>query len=464
MSPLKRLVDFLRLALSSHDYDFTAGSLVRGVLLLSVPMVLEPMMESLFMLADAFYVGRLGPDALAVLGLTEGLVVLVFTVGMGLGIPATAMVAQRVGKKDNEGAAQAAAQANWVALFVALPLALLGGLFASEALALMGASEDVRAMGVPYATITLASTPIIVLLFVNAAVLRGSGDAASALWALWLANGLNIVLDPLFIFGLGPVPALGVTGAAVATLLGRSVGVVYLLWRLTRSSPRLRVGLRHFGIRPALLRELSRMAVGGMGQLIVETSSWVLLTRIVALSGSAAVAGYTIALRLLLFALLPAWGLSGAAATLVGQNLGAGHVKRARRAVRVTGFANAVFLGIVTLFCVLLPVQMVRVFTDDPVAIRLGAEGVRVVGLGYVFYAWGMVLTQALNGSGDTRTPFFINLVCFWAFKLPLAYFLSTQLAATHGTLGVFIAITIAYCLNAVLAGVAFKRAQWSVA
>ncbi len=464
MSPLRRLLHFLRLALSSHDHDFTRGSLVRGVLLLAVPMVLEPMMESFFMLADAFFVGRLGPDAVAVLGLTEALVVLVFTVGMGLGIPATAMVAQRVGRKDDEGAARAAAQANWIALSVALPIALLGGVFAEEALGMMGASAEVRAMGTPYAQITLASAPIIVLLFVNAAVLRGSGDAASALWALWIANGLNIILDPLFIFGLGPVPGMGVTGAAVATLLGRSLGVVYLLWRLTRGSPRVRVALRHFQIRPELLRELSRLAVGGLGQLIVETSSWVLLTRIVALSGSVAVAGYTIALRILLFALLPAWGLSGAAATLVGQNLGAGHVPRARRAVRVTGFANAVFLGVVTIACVLAPEPMMAAFTDDPEAIRFGADGVLVVGLGYIFYAWGMVLTQALNGAGDTRTPFFLNLVCFWAFKIPLAYYLSTQVEATRGPLGVFIAIALAYSLNAVLAGVAFRRATWGAA
>lgn len=459
-----RLLSFLRLALSSHEHDFTRGSLASGMLLLAVPMVLEPLMESLFMLADALFVGRLGPNALAVLGLTEALVVLVFTVGMGLGIPATTMVAQRIGRGDREGAERAAVQANGVALLASLPLGAAGALFAPQLLSLMGASTEVIALGTPYARITLASAPVIVLLFVNAAVLRGAGDAASALWALWLANGLNIVLDPLFIFGLGAVPGLGVTGAAVATLIGRSAGVVYLLWRLTRGSPRLRVRPAQLRLDPPLMRELWRLAVGGMGQLIVETTSWVLLARIVAQSGSVALAGYTVALRILLFALMPAWGLSGAAATLVGQNLGAGQPERARRAVVVTGVANAVFLGSVTVVCLLLSEPMVRLFTDDPVAVRLGAEGVRIVGLGYVFYAWGMVLNQALNGAGDTRTPFRLNVLCFWGFKLPLAWFLSTRIESTLGTLGVFIAVAVAYSLNALLVGAAFRRANWTLA
>ncbi|MEZ4221963.1 MAG: MATE family efflux transporter [Polyangiaceae bacterium] len=461
MTQFRRLLQFLKLALSSHEHDFTRGSLSRGVLLLAVPMVLEPMMESLFMLADAFFVGRLGDTALAVLGLTEGLLVLVFTAGMGLGIPATTMVAQRIGRKDSEGAARAAAQAIWISLLLAVPLGLLGIAFSQEALALMGGDAAVQNAGATYARVTLGSAPIIVLLFVNAAVLRGAGDAASALWALWLANGLNILLDPIFIFGLGFIPPMGVEGAAIATLIGRSCGVLFLLWRLTRASPRLRLRWRHFVVQPELLRELSRLAIGGLGQLVVETSSWVLLTRIVALSGSVAVAGYTVALRVLLFALLPAWGLSGAAATLVGQNLGAGQVPRARRAVVVAGSVNAVFLGSVTILCLLVPEALVGPFTQNPEALRLGAQGVQVVGLGYIFYAWGMVFNQSLNGAGNTRTPFMLNLLSFWCLKLPLAYVLSTHVNATRGTLGVFVAIAFAYSVNAVLAGAAFRRATW---
>ncbi|MBX3129047.1 MAG: MATE family efflux transporter [Polyangiaceae bacterium] len=456
-----RLARFVRLALSTHDHDFTRGSLRKAVLLLALPMVLEPLMEALFTVADALFVGRLGADALAVLGLTEGVVTLVYTVGFGLGIPVTAMIARRIGEHDHEGAARVAVQANIVALLVGSLLGVVGALYGREALALMGASPEVIALGGPYAAITLGSTPVIVLLFVNAAIFRGAGDAVVALRALWLANGINLLLDPCLIFGLGPFPEWGVTGAAAATVVGRGVGAVYLIWCLLRGTSRLSFSRRHLRVEVPLMRELGRLSVGGIGQLLVETSSWVILARIVALSGSVAIAGYTVALRVLVFALMPAWGLAGAAATLVGQNLGAQQPERATRALWLTGIVNSAFLGAVTIVCLTLAGPITAAFTPDAEVQAVAAFGVRVVALGYVFYAWGMVLTQAFNGAGDTRTPFILNLVCFWAFKLPLAYFLSKSVGVTSGPAGVFWAICVAYSLNATLAFVWFRSGRW---
>ena len=460
-SALRRAVELVRLSLSTHEQDFTKGSLSRAVVLLAIPMVLEPLMEALFAVADVFFVAKVSSDAVAALGLTEGLVTLVYTVGFGLAIPTTALVARRVGEGGKQDPADVAVQANLVGVLASLPLAVLGVALAGPLLSLMGASDAVREVGTTYAAITLGSSPLIVLLFVNAAIFRGSGDAVVPLWALWLANGVNLVLDPCLIFGLGPFPELGVTGAAIASLIGRSSGVAYLWWRLWRGTPRVQVRKEHLRFLPKVSAELWQLAWGSLGQLIVETSSWVLLTRIVALSGSAAVAGYTIAIRVLLFFLMPAWGLSGAAATLVGQSLGAKLPERAERSIWMTGIVNFAFLAGVTALCLLSADAISAAFTKDAAVAQIAAPGIRTVAYGYVFYAWGMVFIQSFNGAGDTRTPFWLNLICFWFFKLPLAYFLSVHVAATRGTSGVFLAVCLAYSLNALLAFLWFKSGRW---
>jgi putative MATE family efflux protein len=454
-------VALVRLALSSQEQDFTRTPLGRAVLLLAIPMVLEPLMEALFAVADVFFVAKLGADAVAVLGLTEGLITLVYTLGFGLAIPATALVARRIGEGRRQDAASVAVQANLVGLLTAIPLAAAGVLLAGPALSLMGATRDVVELGTAYAAITLGSAPVIVLLFVNAAIFRGAGNAVVPLRALWLANGINLVLDPCLIFGLGPFPELGVLGAGIASLIGRSAGVAYMWWLLLRGTARVRISREHLRFDADVSGQLWRLSWGSLGQLLIETSSWVLLTRIVALSGSVAVAGYTIAIRILLFFLMPAWGLSSAAATLVGQNLGAKQPERAERAIWLTGGVNFAFLGGVTVLCLVAADPISRAFSGDGVVQQLAAQGVRTVAYGYVFYAWGMVFVQSFNGAGDTRTPFWLNLFCFWLFKLPLAYFLSVHVTATRGTFGVFLAVCLAYSLNAALAFVWFRSGRW---
>lgn len=457
--PLRRAWDLFRRALSAHDHDFTEGRLGLGVALLAIPMVLEPLLESVFLVVDVLFVAQLGADAVAAVGLTEALLTLVYTVAVGLSFPVTALVARHIGERAPERAAAVAVQTNLLALVAGLALAVPGGLLARWGLGVMGASPSVLEVGANYAAITLASAPILVGLVLNAAIFRGAGDPSVALRALWLANGLNLVLDPCFIFGLGPFPELGVTGAAVATLLGRGVGLAYLLWQLARSRQRFRITRAELALDLPVLRELLRNAVGGVGQLLIETSSWVFLARVVAFSGSAAVAGYTIALRILVFALMPAWGLSNAAATLVGQNLGAGKPERAARSVLITGLYNMAFLGAITVVFAVWAEPLVRLFTTDPALVPTAATGLRIVGYGYVFYAWGMVFVQAFNGAGDTRTPTLVNLACFWLTKLPLAYVLAVPFAL-HTT-GVFVAILVAYTLNAVLGAWLFWSGRW---
>lgn len=460
-SGLARFARFLRLSLSSHDHDFTSGSLRLAVALLAVPMVLEPLMESLFAVFDILFVGQLGEGAIAAVGLTEAVLILVFALGMGLGIPTTAIVARRIGEEDATRAGEVAVQANGLGLVLSLPLAVVASLHARELLALMGAEQEVIELGASYAAITFASSPIITLLFVNSAVFRGTGDAPVSLAGLWLANGINLVLDPCLIFGLGPFPELGLEGAAIATVIGRSVGLVYLLYRLVKGTQRFRVTLGQARLQAKLARELFVVSLGGMGQLLVETTSWLFLARIVAVSGSTALAGYTIATRVLMFFLMPAWGLSGAAATLVGQNLGANKPKRAEQSLYTSGWANTVFLGVVMLVCFLAAEGVAGLFTPDASVQPITAEGLRIVAVGFLFYGWGMVLVQAFNGAGDTRTPLVLNLVCFWLLKLPLAYGLSVLTTQLAGATGVYIAVTLAYSINAVLAWLWFRRGMW---
>jgi putative MATE family efflux protein len=453
------LFGLVRRAIQGTTEDYTEGSLNRAVLLLSVPMVLEMAMESVFALTDVFFVARLGADAVAAVGLTESLLTVVYAVAMGLCLSTTAVVARRVGEKRPEEAARAAVQALAVGLAVSVPFAVLGIAGARTLLDLMGAPAPVAATGWGYTAWMLGGNASVVLLFLTNAVFRGAGDATIAMRSLWVANAVNIALDPCLIFGLGPFPELGVTGAAVATNVGRTVGVAYQLRALAAGGGRLDVRRRHLRLDRRVMADLVRLSLGGVGQFLIGTASWLGLVRILSLFGAAALAGYTIALRIVIVALLPSWGMSNAVATLVGQNLGAGKPDRAERSVWLVGLYNMAFLlGVMAAFLVGAE-PLIALFGTDPEVRRLGALCLRVVSYGYAFYAWGMVLVQAFNGAGDTLTPTWINLGCYWLFQIPLALALSRALG--QGPVGVFLAITLAESLLAVVGLVVFRRGAW---
>jgi putative MATE family efflux protein len=441
------------------DYDYTNGPIGRAVLLLAVPMVLEMLMESVFAVADVFYVSRLGPDAVAVVGLTESLLTIIYTVAIGLSIGATATVARRIGERDREGAAHAAAQAITLGLVVSLAIAVIGGLFAPDLLAIMGASNAVIEMGGPYARIMLMGNASILLLFLINAILRGSGNPAAAMRTLWIANAINIVLAPVLIFGPGPLPALGVTGAAVATTTGRGLGALYAYRQLTRAGGRVPLAARHWGLDPRLMLGMIRLSGAGTLQGLIGTASWIGLVRIMASFGSAALAGYTIAIRIVLFALLPSWGMSNAAATMVGQALGAGKPDRAEAAVWLAGRYNALFLGIVGMAFVIFAPLIASIFAEAGDVHRYASDGLRVISLGFLFYGFGMVFTNAFNGAGDTWTPTWLNFAMFWLLEIPLAWALARPLG--FGPHGVFVSIAVAFSLFAVAGGLLFRRGRW---
>ncbi|HEY0780143.1 MAG TPA: MATE family efflux transporter [Gemmatirosa sp.] len=449
----------VREALAGSHQDFTTGPLGRAILLLAVPMVLEMAMESVFAVTDAYFVGRLGADALATVGLTESMLAVVYALAMGLGVGATAVVARRVGEKDPAGAARAAGAAVAIGIALSVVLGAAGAALAPRLLALMGAPPGVLATGTTYARVMLGGEASIILLFVANAIFRGAGDAAIAMRTLWVANAINIVLGPLLIFGPGPFPALGVTGAAVATTIGRSTGALYALWRLTRPTSRVHVARRDFALDRGVVRRIVDVAGAAAAQSMIGTASWIGLVRVVATFGATALAGYTITMRVIVFAILPAFGLSNAAATLVGQSLGARDPARAERAVWTTGRYNAAFLGVLSLLFVFAAPALVGVFTRDPGVLRYGADGLRVVAAGFVLYAYGLVLTAAFNGAGDTRTPTVLNLVVFWLFEIPVAYVLARTFGM--GPHGVFVAIALAFSLLAVASAAVFRRGGW---
>lgn len=452
-------VQTVRDSLSGREHDYTQGSLNRAIALLAVPMVLELAMESLFAVVDIFFVGRLGSDAVATVGFTEAVLTLLYAMAVGLSMSTTAMVARRIGENDRPGAARAATQAIAVGLGVAIVLGVPGFLYGREVLRLMGASPETLETGSAYASIMLGSNAVILLLFLNNAIFRGAGDPVVAMRSLWLANGVNIMLDPCLIFGLGPFPEMGVTGAAAATVCGRGIGVVYQFVALHRGASRLRVDRAARRLDLAVMGRLLRISFGGIAQMLVATASWVALMRIMAPFGADAVAGYTIAIRIIVFAILPSWGLSNAAATLVGQNLGAGHPERAARAVWLAGVYNMAFLGLVALVFVAAAEPLVAIFNDDAAVLAVGAQGLRVISYGYVFYAWGMVMMQAFNGAGDTMTPTWANLVCFWGCQIPLAWTLAR--VADLGPLGIFWAVVLSETLLALVMIELFRRGRW---
>jgi len=451
----------IRDAVRGTHHDYTAGSIGRAIVLLAIPMVLEMGMESIFAVVDVFWVSRLGPDAVATVGLTESILTLVYTAAMGLSIGVAATVARRIGEKRPDAAAETAVQGIAMGLVVAAFVAVLGVSLAPHLLGVMGATPAVVRIGSGYTRMMLGGSATVLLIFLINAIFRGAGDAAIAMRVLWLANAINILLGPCLIFGLGPFPKMGVTGAALATTIGRGTGVLYQIYRLTRGDARVAVRRIHLALKPAIMASLIRLSGSGTFQVLVGTASYIGLVRIVSTFGSAALAGYTIAIRLVIFCLLPSWGLSNAAATMVGQSLGAGKPERAERAVWIASGYNMAVLGSVGVLFIILANPIVGLFTHDPTAAPTGALALRTMSFGFLFYALGMVLTSAFNGAGDTWTPTWINLACFWAFEIPLAYVLAR--VAGVGPFGVFLAITVGYSSFAVVSAVLFRRGRWKL-
>jgi len=449
----------VREALRGSHQDYTAGNLNRAILLLAIPMVLEMVLESLFAVVDVFFVGRLGANAVATVGLTESMLTLVFAVAIGLSMATTAMVARRIGERDPEDASVAGVQAIVLGLSVSLLVGIPSFIFAPRLLEVMGASPDIVASGSGYARIALGGCGAIMMLFLNNAIFRGAGDAAIAMRLLWISNIINLVLDPCLIFGLGPFPRRGVTGAALATFTGRSIGVLYQFYRLARGTERLPSLARHLRVNLAVLWRLLRVSITGILQFAIANTSWIALVRIVSTFGAVAVAGYTIAIRILIFVILPSWGLSNAAATLVGQNLGAGKPDRAETSVWRTGLYNMMFLGSVGVLLIIFAEPTVRLFTHDPEVVPLAATCLRILSYGNIGYAYGMVMLQAFNGAGDTVTPTWVNLFGFWFLEIPLAYWLAVPLKLRSK--GVFFSIVIAEGMIAATSILLFRRGRW---
>jgi len=449
----------VRAAVSGTDRDFTTETLGRAILLLSIPMVLELVMESVFAVVDIFFVSKLGADAVAAVGITESLMTVVYSLAVGLSTATTALVSRRIGEKNPDGAAVAAVQAISAGVAVSFVISLPGILYASKILRLMGAAADVVHTYSSYTSIMLGANIIIMLLFIINAVFRSAGDAAISMRVLWLANCINIVLDPCLIFGWGPFPELGIQGAAIATNIGRGMAIVYQLTILFRGKKRVGIKRRHIKIDFGVMKRLIRLSFGGIGQSLIATSSWIGMVRIISVFGSQVVAGYTIAIRIIIFSILPAWGLSNAAATLVGQNLGAKKPGRAERSVWLTGAVNMGLMGFIATFLIAFPEFFVRLFIDDPGVIASGTSGLRIISYGFLSYGLGMVMVQSFNGAGDTSTPTFINFFCFWLFEIPLAYILA--LPAGLEEKGVYIAIVAAESMVTVAAVLIFRRGRW---
>ena len=446
-------------ALRGTKQDYTEGPIERALILLAVPMVLETVLESLFAVVDIFFVAHLGADAIATVGLTESMMSLIYAVAIGLGIGASAVVARRIGEHDPSRASHAGGQAILLGVLVSLPISLIGLTFAPNLLGLLGASGGVQRAGSGYTRVLLGGNAAVLLLFLINAVFRGAGDAAIAMRSLWLASGCNMILGPLFIFGVGPFPRLGVTGAAVGTTIGRSIGVLYQIRQLARKRGRIAVRAGDFLPDVRALASLIRLSGAGILQILIGTASWLVLIRVLAAFGSNVLAGYTIGIRVVIFALLPSWGLSNAAATMVGQNLGARQPERAERAVWMAAYYNMWVLGTVGLVFVVFAPGIISIFTRDPAIVPHGVGCLRIVSAGFVFYAYGMVVSNAFNGAGDTWTPTVLNLACFWLIEVPLAWVLSRLPAL--GPDGVFAAIAIAFSTLALASSLIFRRGRW---
>jgi len=455
----QRLRSFFAEALRDNDEDFTKGPIGRALGLLAIPMMLEMGMESIFAVVDIAFVSRLGTDAVAAVGITEALITVLYGIAIGLGMGITAMVSRRIGEKDPHGAAQVTGQSLWVGIALSVGIGVFGVMFARDLLVLMGASDGVIEQGTGFTAVLLGGSFSIIYLFLLNAAFRGAGDATVALRSLWIANGINIVLDPCFIFGLGPFPEMGVTGAAVATTIGRGIGVAYQLWYLMNGRGRIAFAMHHLKFIPSLAWRLIVISLGGIGQFLVATSSWIVIMRIVAIFGSPAIAAYTIALRMMEFVFLPAWGLGNAAATLVGQNLGAGQPDRAEETTWRAAKYNTVFMTFVGMFLLIFAKGITGLFTVEPDVLRIGTNCLQLLAIGFPAYAVGMVIVQAMNGAGDTETPATLNAICFWLLQIPLAYLLATRTSLLSN--GAFIAITISETLLTILSVIIFRRGRW---
>ncbi|MFS4455567.1 MATE family efflux transporter [Maribacter sp. 2304DJ31-5] len=455
----KKLFNYFWIAITGKESEFTSGSIRRAIFMLSIPMILEMLMESIFALVDIAYVSQVSVNAVATIGLTESVVTLIYAVAIGLSMAATAVVSRRIGEKDIQGAKESAVQAIALGILVSLIVGVFGFIYAKEILSIMGAEPDLISEGYGYTQLLLGGNSTIMLLFLINAIFRGAGDASIAMWALVLSNGLNIILDPLFIFGWGPIPEYGVMGAAIATNIGRGTAVLFQLGILFFGWGRIKLAFTDLILNTKVMFNLIRVSLGGIAQFLIGTSSWVFLMRMMSEFGSEVLAGYTIAIRVMLFTLMPSWGMSNAAATLVGQNLGANKPERAETSVWKTGKYNAYFMGLVSVIYLLYAKNIVGWFNATPAVVESGGLCLQIIAAGYIFYAYGMVVTQAFNGSGDTGTPTRINLIAFWAFQLPFAY-----LAAFYfklGAMGVFMAITLAEVLLAIISIVLFKKGKW---
>jgi putative MATE family efflux protein len=456
---LKQLIQYFKIAVTGKEQEFTSGSIRRAVFMLSIPMILEMLMESIFAIVDIMFVSKVSVNAVATIGLTESVITLVYAVAIGLSMAATAIVARRVGEKDLKGASNAAVQVIFLGVFVAAIISAIAIIYPKEILGLMGGSPSLIAEGYGDTQVLLGGNVTIMLLFLINAIFRGAGDASVAMWTLVLSNGLNIILDPMFIFGFGPIPAYGVEGAAIATTIGRGTAVVFQLGVLFFGFSKIKIAVKDLALQIGVMLNLVKVSLGGIGQFLIGTSSWVFLMRIMSEFGSEVLAGYTIAIRVMMFTLMPAWGMSNAAATLVGQNLGAQKPERAEQSVWKTGKFSAIFMGFVSIIYLVFAPQIIVLFNAVPDVIEYGSLCLRIIAAGYIFYGYGMVVINAFNGAGDTKTPTYINFVCFWLLQLPFAYLMS--IIWGFGPSGVFWAITLAEVLIATIAIFWFKKGNW---
>jgi putative MATE family efflux protein len=455
----QRLWPAIKEALKGSHRNYTEGPIGRAILLLAIPMVLEMVMESVFAVVDIYWAGKLGTEAAATVALTESLLTIIYALAMGLSIGAMATIARRMGERNRDGAARAAVQSVILALLVSLAIALIGAPLAPTLMRKMGGSQWVVENGSLFTRVMLGGNITVVMLFMVNAIFRGAGDAAVAMRTLWLANWINIILGPCLIFGLGPFPKLGLVGAAIATNIGRGTGALFALSKLFRRGGRFEIHRQHLKLEPDIISRLIRLSSIGAFQMLIGMASWIVLVRIISSFGSDAVAGYGFGIRVILFALLPSWGMSNAAATMVGQALGANNPERAEKSVWIAGFYNMIFLGSIGLCFVLFARQIIGLFTQDPNVAQYGVDCLRIVAYGFLFYAYGMVIAQSFNGAGDTWTPTIINLFVFWLWELPLAYVLGV-----HGGLGprgVFISMAVSFSTLALVSALVFRRGKW---
>ncbi|MBK9105634.1 MAG: MATE family efflux transporter [Saprospiraceae bacterium] len=459
MSRISRFIKLFRQAISGAETEYTTGSIDRAIFLLSVPMVLEMLMEGLFALVDIFFVAKLGKEATATIGLTEVVMSQIVAIALGLSMATTAMVARRIGEKDNEGAAVAAMQSILIGILICLIIAVVFYFKAGDILEFMGGSPDLIRIGTGYTRILLTGSSTMFFLYLLNAIFRGAGNAAIAMRTLWIANGINIILDPFLIFGIGPFPEMGVAGAAVATTIGRGVGVGYQVYHLVNGKSLVHLKLRHLQFVWDIIWKLLKVSSTGVLQFFIATASWLFIIRIIALFGDAAVAGYSIGIRIVIFTILPAWGMASAASTLVGQNLGAGQPDRAEKSVWRTAYFNMIFLTTISVLFVITAPWLIPFFTKEPEVIHQGVLCLRIICLGYIFYAYGMVIGQAFNGAGDTVTPTLINFVAFWMLQIPLSYTFAKLFA--WGPVGVYWGIAISESLLALIAIAVFRRGKW---